>query len=166
MNLDFQQIQQADWFLSIPTDIRQLLCLTIVLCQDQKHNDLELWDYSFLVFAVAKGYEGFLKYYLFQVGLIDQTVYQSNKFRIGRALNPDVKPDQRDEQWLYDDVARECSPQVARQIWDAWLECRNRVFHYFPQKPSVLSLSEALARINQIFTAIQILSECGRMDHN
>lgn len=160
MRIDFQFIRQARWYVSLPNDIKDLFDLTIVLCERQKDNDAELSDYSFLVFAAAKGYEGFLKHYLFQIGLINEDRYYSQRFRIGRALNPDVKTVQRDEHWLYDDLARECSEELASTIWLAWLECRNHIFHYFPGKNTRLTLDEALGRINQILLAVQATQEC------
>lgn len=107
----------------------------------QKHPHLD--DYSYIVFPMARAYEGFLKKYLYEQKLIEKHVYEGRRFRIGRSLNPDVHLDQRDKWWLYDDVADRCGPEVARQIWDTWLTCRNRVFHYFVKEPVQLSLIQA-----------------------
>lgn len=158
--LDWQVFQQADWFRSLPKEIRELLDLTIVLCQQQKNNHSNYFDYSFLVFTAGKAYEGFLKYYLLEVKLIDEQLYKSKRFRIGRALNPDVHQDQRDEFWFYDDLAANCTPELAKQIWTAWLECRNRVFHFFPDDLRGLNLEEALAKVEQIFLAIEASMNC------
>lgn len=103
----------------------------------------KITDYSFMVFPMAKAYEGFLKDYLLKANLLSQETYHSKKFRIGRALNPDVFPNHQDEQWLFDDVSNRLGHDVARRIWDTWLQCRNHVFHYFPEDRSSLSLSEA-----------------------
>jgi hypothetical protein len=126
----------------------------------EKHNHQMLSDYSFIVFPAAKAYEGFLKDYLLKTGLLSQETYQSRRFRIGRALNPDVPQNQRDEFWLYDDLAHSCGKDVARQLWDTWLECRNHVFHFFPGEKSTLSLEKAGQHLAQIENSIVLATQC------
>lgn len=163
--LDLEIYQQTRWFQSLPSDLQELLKLTLVLYRQQKESEEELSDYSFLVFTAGKVYEGFLKYYLLNLGLINQELYESHRFRIGRALNPDVKFSQRDEYWLYDNLANKCSVELAKQVWSAWLECRNQIFHYFPGKVSQLSLLEAKAKIEQIVAAIEAATSCQLQNH-
>lgn len=117
-------------------------------------------DYGFLVFSIAKAYEGFLKKYFLNLGLITPDLYNSRKFRIGRAFNPDVNNSQRNELWLYDDVARACSNEVARELWDAWLAGRNKVFHYFPDEKGKLSLEQAKKIIFQLSQAMENAIKC------
>ena len=117
--------------------------IAIALYTRERRQGLQFSDYSFVVFPMAKAYEGFLKQYLFQMRLLSQDTYHDRRFRIGRALNPDLRNHQRDEQWLYDDIVRLCSEQVGRLLWDTWLQCRNRVFHYFPATTQRVSLQRA-----------------------
>ena len=45
-------------------------------------------DYSFLVAPIAKAYEGFLKDFFLQIGIIDKHAYNSDNLRVGKTLNP------------------------------------------------------------------------------
>ncbi|PIR61843.1 MAG: hypothetical protein COY81_03425 [Candidatus Pacebacteria bacterium CG_4_10_14_0_8_um_filter_43_12] len=130
------------WFSQLPKEQQKLLELSIVLYERERQLASQLTDYSFIIFPVAKAYEGFLKQYLLQIELISQTTFEGRRFRIGRSLNPDVRYDQRDQYWLYDDVARLCGEKLAHDLWEAWLSCRNRIFHYFPLHNVTLTLAE------------------------
>jgi len=99
---------------------------------------------------MSKAYEGFLKQFLRDLGLITEKVYQSRRFRIGRALNPDIKPSQRNEYWLYDDITKTCGEDLARDLWEAWLSCRNRLFHFFPKHDRSITLAQAKERLLQL----------------
>lgn len=139
---------------------QQLVRLAFSLWQRENATKTHFVDYSFIVFPMAKAYEGFLKQYLLDLKLITPETFQSKRFRIGRALNPDVRQSQRDEFWLYEDVVDLCGPIVAREIWDAWLTCRNRVFHYFPDRESGLSLEQAGHYLQILFEVIQKAISC------
>lgn len=145
---------------NLQPEVRDLL----VLSQDLAQRELRLrshWpDYSFLVFPAAKAYEGFLKQYLYDLGLIQETQFRGKNFRIGRALNPDVPAHQRDQWWLFDDVAQRCGPAIARQLWNTWLECRNQVFHFFPHEVKPLTLSKALEKLALVESAIHLAQTC------
>ncbi len=122
-------------------------------------------DYAFIVFPIAKAYEGFLKEFLYALELIDQRTFEGKRFRIGRALNPDINENQRDEWWLYDDVSRLCGDALASTLWNAWLECRNRVFHYYPMTVTALSLTQAHACIVELSQAIESAVACQTENH-
>lgn len=113
---------------------------------------------------MAKAYEGFLKQYLFQLHLLSPEEYQGRKFRIGRALNPDLRSSQRDDQWLYDDLVRLCSADLGRTLWNTWLECRNRVFHFFPGAAQRLTLHQAGSYLVMMVEAMNEALRCQR-DH-
>lgn len=156
------------WFLTLDQDQRELVELSVWLYQRElqssdgsaNNSGNGLADYSFIVFPIAKAYEGFLKKYLLSIGVMSQAQYESKHFRIGRALNPDISNDYKDEQWLYDDVTERCGEDVAREIWQTWLECRNQVFHYFPNKKGTLSLREASAKLQQVMSSMQLVFAC------
>lgn len=122
---------------------QQLVRLAFSLWQREQRTRTHFIDYSYIVFPMAKAYEGFLKKFLFDSHLISRESYHSKRFRIGRALNPDIRNSHKDEDWVYDDVEQVCGPIVTRELWDAWLTCRNRVFHYFPDRETGLSLEQA-----------------------
>ncbi len=113
---------------------------------DKKHIE----DFSFIVFPMAKAYEGFLKKVLLDLNLISHKVYYGRRFRIGRALNPDVSLKQRDKWWLYDDLTRMLNEELAQEIWQTWLQCRNHVFHFFPDGGKALSFDEATGCLNKM----------------
>lgn len=112
----------------------------------------QLHDYSFIVFPLAKAYEGFLKKWLFINHLIDENDYLSDHFRLGKALNPSIEKKFRGHDYVYDRIVANCSdPHLADRLWDAWKQCRNLVFHYFPNHQHFLeNVSAAQNRIDQL----------------
>lgn len=163
-------IDEERWLgLLVPAE-RQLAQVSFALY----HREIELQkvdgyaplpDYSFIVFDMAKAYEGFLKRYFFELNLIDKGTYESKRFRLGRALNPDIHQDQRDRYWLFDDVAHLCGETIARQMWSTWLESRNRVFHFFPDESPALNFEAAGKKLEEIGQTIETAVMCDRA-HN
>lgn len=115
----------------------------------------EVKDYAFVVFSLAKAYEGFLRDFFFHHHLISAEDYQGKHFRIGRSFNPDLPPRMRNDVWIYDDVERLRSPEIARQLWQAWIDGRNHLFHYYPHTKYVLSYEQAVERILQMIEAME-----------
>ncbi len=153
--------QKEKWYLFLTDWQKKLVEVSFELVdQHSLKNSQNLPDYSFLVFSISKAYEGFLKKFLFEMELIDKKTYEGRRFRIGRALNPHVAPHQRDEDWLFDDIAKVCSVATAQKLWDAWLHCRNRVFHFFPKDKGLLTFSAAVARIKEVCQAMNAAVEC------
>lgn len=157
---EIAQLVFHPFFRSLGEAQRRLVRTAVALYGEERKQGLRYPDYSFIVFPMAKAYEGFLKEYLFSMRLIDDGVYTDKKFRIGRALNPDISPRNQDENWYYDDLAAVCSPDLARELWNAWLECRNRIFHFFPGKSTELSLQDAGQRLLQLGQAMQHALHC------
>jgi hypothetical protein len=117
-------------------------------------------DYAFVVFPLAKAYEGFLKIFFFQLGVVKKDVYHARHFRIGRSFNPDLHPNLRDASWLYDDAVRLCGEDVARELWQIWLDARNHLFHFFPADRYVLTNQEAGVLIGRLLAAMQAALAC------
>jgi len=155
-----QQILYSPLYRSIAPDIQEQVRIAVTLYTRERRLGVQFADYSFIVFPMSKAYEGFLKQYLLQMHLLTEKEYQDRRFRIGRALNPDLRNHQRDEQWLYDDVVRLCSPELGRQLWDTWLQCRNRVFHYFPSSTQRLTLQRAGEYLVLIIEAMNEAHRC------
>lgn len=156
----FGLIYTQQWYLGLPLWQKDLIRTSVELFSREERLHSAFDDYSFVVFPMAKAYEGFLKYYLFMNGLIPRQQYYDKHFRIGRALNPDLHREQRDENWKYDDVAEHCGQQLARQVWETWLHCRNQVFHYFPDRTQKLSLEAAEHCLEMLAQTMEELTLC------
>lgn len=155
-----QGLTQESWFTQLHKEQQEHVALSLELYQRELDLKTKLVDYSFLVFPIAKAYEGFLKSYFYSLGLIDKQTYEGTRFRIGRALNPDISNSHKDEHWVYDDVTQICGEALAKQLWQAWLECRNRVFHYYPKKATSIDIYKAQQHIIQLIEAIKAAVEC------
>lgn len=153
-----QDVTQQVWFSYLSPDQQDLARTAYTLLTAGEQGEVS--DYSYVVFPMAKAYEGFLKKYFFELGLISQQVYEGRRFRVGRAFNPDLSMSQQDELWIFDDVARMCGTALAREMWNAWLECRNQVFHYFPLHNTQLSLAAAEAKLTQLAAVMEGAVRC------
>lgn len=111
-------------------------------------------DYGFLVFTAAKVYEGFLKYYFFQLGLISKQQLHDQHFRIGKALNPDLPKAFRNHTWLYDDLLAIGGDGLAKFLWETWKQSRNQIFHYFPDEASLISIFQAQNLLEMVISAM------------
>jgi len=157
--MNWQDFISSNWFKYLEPDHQAIVRTAIKLLEKQK--DLgELEDYSFIIFLMAKVYEAFIKKYLLDSGLIDFSLYKSKRFRIGRALNPDVRKNQRDHWWLYDDIVESCGKDVGDALWNTWLECRNRIVHSFPEEHTLFSLAEAEKKVLQITETMEMAQSC------
>lgn len=149
--------ESAAWYEYLDECQQELVSVSFSLVN--RRNELsDLRDFSFMVFPMAKAYEGFLKKVFFDMQLINKETYEGRRFRIGRALNPDVRSYQRDNDWLYDNVESRFGVDLARQLWNTWLVCRNRVFHYFPDCTQFLNFDEAIKRIEMMEQAMQAVT--------
>lgn len=157
---ELPSIFEEDWFIALPPRQQELLQVTYQLYEREAADPDQLADYGFIVFSAAKAYEGFIKQYLYDLQLISKRTFEGRRFRIGRAINPDVHNNQRDEYWLYDDLERMCGKAVAQQMWETWLECRNQVFHYFPLKYAPVTLQAAGSKVAMVIETMQQAYQC------
>lgn len=127
----------------------------LYLLEDTKnHPDIRITDYSYLVFPFAKAYEGFLKKLFLDLHFISPKDYESDHFRIGKALNPQLE--KRLRRWsIYDKIVRLGGKELADTFWFVWRRGRNLVFHYFPHNFKALSLPEAEEIIESIVNVMQ-----------
>jgi len=149
---------QTSWYKYLDLHQQELVDVSFSLL-NKKALLTDLKDFSFLVFPTSKAYEGFLKKVFYDLNLINKEIYQGRRFRIGRAFNPDVRSYQRDEDWLYDNIELKFGREVARQLWETWLQCRNRVFHYFTTEKQALNFDEAMQKINMIIKSMQLVAD-------
>jgi hypothetical protein len=110
-------------------------------------------DYSFLVSPISKAYEGYLKDFFLKTQIIDQNNYESDRFRVGKTLNPSLRYKRFS---IYQKLANlnEEGEELAEKLWTAWKYGRNEIFHYFPNKIKYLSRDEAEDRIKMLLEAI------------
>lgn len=167
-------INDEKWFTYLDEEIAGLVSLSYYLLDREEMVVESLYDYSFVVFPIAKAYEGFLKGFLLDLGLITQSDWESDRFRIGRSLNPELPRELRDKSWVHDDLKRICDKYkkegedcAVEKFWKAWKNGRNKVFHYFGTKPVMLSLEEAKERIVMVTDAMELgieyLSRMGKI---
>lgn len=110
-------------------------------------------DFSFLVSPIAKAYEGFLKDFFLKIGIISDDEYESDRFRVGKTLNPSLRYKRFSVYQKLSDY-HEKGEELAETLWDAWKFGRNEIFHYFPNNYKSLSQNEAEDRIGLLLRAI------------
>jgi len=154
------ELYSESWSSYLLPDVQLQVTTALKLYEREYADPGKFQDYSFVVFPMSKGYEGFLKQYFYDLHLISTKTYEGKRFRIGRALNPDVHLNQRDDWWLYDNIARACGKNTARVLWETWLVCRNRVFHFFPKKSTQLDLVTAGKRLEMVATTMKEAVAC------
>lgn len=157
--MNWQGFLSSSWYSYLNEDHKAIVRTAIALGEKEKELD-DLEDYSFIVFLMAKVYEAFIKKFLLDFGLIDERLYKSKRFRIGRALNPDVRKNHRDEWWLYDDIVQSCGMDTARTLWNAWLEGRNRVVHSFPGEKTLYNRKKMEERVLLLVEAMEMAQAC------
>lgn len=152
-------MREKKWHHYLPAELLPLVNQSLTLLRQAQRAPEQFDNYDYVVFPFAKAYEPFLKTYLYNLGLISERVYYSKKFSLGRALNPDVHLEQRDENWYFDDLVKKCGEKVAREIWQTWL-LRNQLFHLYPGEIHQLSLPQAAAAIDKFIRAIELCTHC------
>ena len=154
------ELTQHPWFSLLNQDAQELILLSLKLLEREKNLSSNFSDYAFILFPMSKAYEGFLKDFLLRFGLISEKVYLGRKFRIGRALNPDISANQRDQWWLYDNVERVCGDELARKLWNAWILGRNHIFHFFPGEKNTYTLQQVESKINMLLEVFEDAWQC------
>jgi hypothetical protein len=156
-----EQLEKRPWWGYLGEDLQKLLITSEFLYgvveswgADLPGGKREFNDYSFVVFPAAKAYEGFLKKLFLELKFITEEDYYGKHFRIGKALNPSLPKELRQE-GVYDKIAQYCQgPELADKLWEAWKLSRNLTFHWFPNEKNAISLAEAGERIEMIINVI------------
>lgn len=94
------------------------------------------------MFPYAKLYEGFLKQLFLDLGIIDKREYVSDRYRIGKALSPNLAR-RLGPRSAFGQMAHRFGEAHAVRLWQAWKNGRNLVFHYFPHNYRALSHERA-----------------------
>jgi len=169
-------INEKKWWNYVHEDIRELILQSILLTKTAEKwekditsrikydsfNRHKFHDYSFIVFPAAKAYEGFLKKVFLDLGFITEEDYFGKHFRIGKALNPSLEKRLRISEGVYDKVVKYCSGEaLAKTLWSTWKDCRNLLFHWFPNERNAISLEEARGCVDKVIFAMdQMMTEC------
>lgn len=137
------------------SETQRLLALDgSLLLEDRKKNPNEkLSDYSYLVFPYAKLYEGFLKRLFLDLRVITEREYQSQHFRLGKVLSPNLISRLRTKS-AFGQIQHRFGQELAYSLWNTWKQGRNMVFHYFPHNVRRLSFDEALHTIEMIVSTM------------
>lgn len=137
-------------WLYLSPDMRDLVRDGEFLIEDSmRHKDAPPTDFSYLVFPFAKLYEGFLKKLFIDAGIISELDYQSDHFRIGKTLSPNMAR-RLGIHSAYKQISDRYGDQLAARLWHTWKEGRNLVFHYFPHNYRALNRPAALELIDQL----------------
>ncbi len=158
--MSFQSLFDATWYVFLEDEAKILVTQSVELVERERRMNSLFHDYSFVVFPMAKAYESFLKKFLYTIGLIDRLQYEHRQFRIGRSLNPDIPNRFRDNQWYYGDLSNACGEELARRLWDAWIECRNHLFHYFPDEKKNVTLDQSEGLLHKMDEAMRDAFSC------
>ncbi len=171
----FNDFEQQFWFSFLDHGQVDLLLQSRELYQREvKQPTSDYHDYSFVVFPMAKCFEGFLKKYLYSLDLISQASYEGDHFRIGKSLNPDLPERYRNHDWVVGALDQRLGvvsdgpykeQRLSRVLWNCWKNSRNLLFHYFPQHQNFITLDQAKNRMSDIIYAIEAAMQCNQELH-
>lgn len=155
------KIYEKKWWSYLPEDQKDLLIQSLTLLEREKDQKTTFHDYSFIVFPAAKAYEGFLKKLFWDLGFINEQEYKSDRFRIGKALNPNLEKHLRIES-IYDKLIGFCQDRrLPDFLWQTWKQSRNSLFHWWPKEENFIDLALAEEKLNMIVQAIdKAFEEC------
>ncbi|MBI4153383.1 hypothetical protein HY503_00060 [Candidatus Woesebacteria bacterium] len=155
-------LSRRTWWQYIDEDLRELISESELLINRVEGWEEKFHDYAFVVFPAAKAYEGFLKKLFIDLGFITEGDYFGKRFRIGKALNPNLEKELREKESVYDKIVQFCQgPELADKLWQTWKEGRNRSFHWFPKEKNALNFEEARGRVSMIIDAMDAaFKEC------
>lgn len=139
-----EDFSKTNWWAYMDEPMRDLARESFELFEQESRRAGEYkWhDYSFIVFPMAKAYEGFLKKLFYNLELITKQQFMGDRFRIGRSLNPNL-PKRYQSDWVFGKLVDYCAgEELPVLLWETWKQCRNQAFHYFPDHQRLMSLSE------------------------
>lgn len=161
--------ENSNWWKYLTEPMRDLAKESFTLLEREESHLRQgsgepMHDYSFVVFPMSKAYEGFLKKLFYDLGLINKNQFGGDRFRIGKALNPNL-PKRYQWDWVYDKLALAChGEETPLLMWEVWKKARNRIFHFFPDHNEFISLGQARELISEIQKAMEkALIQCDRV---
>lgn len=150
-------LEKRPWWNYVHEDVRELLKQSILLVKifEAQKTNFRFHDYSFVVFPAAKAFEGFLKTLFHDLGFIDDQEFFGRRFRVGKALNPELEQGIREKEGVYDKLTEFCKgTYLPELLWRTWKEGRNVLFHWFPNEKNAISFEEAKERLGKILDAM------------
>jgi hypothetical protein len=155
-------LKEKAWWSYLEEDLQELLDQSLLLIKivekwggDVPGDRQEFHDYAFVVFPAAKAYEGFLKKMFLDLELITKQDYLGKRFRVGKALNPALDKRYRTKEGVYHRLVEYCgSEALANYLWKTWKNCRNILFHWFPNERNTINFIEAKQRLLMVIEAI------------
>jgi hypothetical protein len=156
------------WYEYLTEAMQDLVGEAFYLLEKHEMEAFGFHDYSFVVFPAAKAYEGFVKKYIVDLGILPLAKVNSRLFRVGKSLNPALPPKFRNKTWIYDDLKSFCQElddkgeNTAELMWEAWQQGRNKLFHFFPGHEEFISLTVARHKLELIVEAMKMAVECRR----
>ena len=162
-----ENIEQSNWWMYLEEPMRYLARESFTLLNQEKarvgSGERPHHDYSYIVFPIAKAFEGFLKKLFLDLGFISNKQYKGDRFRIGRALNPNL-PKRLQWDWVYAKLAGYCEgEELPMKLWNTWKNARNRIFHYFPDSHEFVTLSQAEELVGEIVGTMEEALAGGRV---
>jgi hypothetical protein len=156
------ELEEKLWWKYVEDDIRELLLESVMLMEKVESWNGNFHDYAFIVFPAAKAYEGFLKKIFLDLGFITPDDYYGKRFRVGKALNPNLDEYLREKESVYDKlVAYSGDKALAEKLWETWTQSRNLIFHWFPNEKRAIDFTEACGRVEMIIDAMDMAyKEC------
>ena len=155
-------LESRSWWTYIHEDLQELLREAVTLVDKVETWSEKFHDYSFVVFPAAKAYEGYLKTLFHDLGFISEGEFFGKRFRVGKAMNPDLEPRFRENESVYDKLADFCQGrELPDAIWETWINARNLLFHWFPNEKNVITFDEAKVRVSRILDTMDLaFKEC------
>lgn len=158
-------VRTKPWWGYLEKDLQELVIEAQMLNEEVADWERTFTDYSFIVFPAAKAYEGFLKKLFLDLGLISEGDYYGKRFRIGRALNPELRGKARAQHGVYHKLKDYCKGEkIPRKLWHAWKMGRNTLFHWFPEDRNTIDYKEAGETVDMIIDAIDAVYGVCRID--
>lgn len=153
------RLEERIWWNYAHHDLKELLRESTLLIDRVGKWSEKFHDYAFIVFPAAKAYEGFLKTLFHDLGFINDEEYFGKRFRIGKALNPQLESQLRSES-IYDKLTDFCQEsKLSDALWETWKKGRNLIFHWFPNERNSITYEEAKQNVIDILDTMDFAYE-------
>lgn len=121
--------------------------------------EIEVKDFSYLVFPWGKLYEGFLKKIFLDLKFITPEEYYGNEIRVGKLLSSGMGPKPPHRLSIVKDLSSDkvFGENLTKVMKGIWKNSRNMVFHFFPDNVYSIDLLSAKKRINDTIKCMELV---------